>query len=117
MTLPTAYDPATEYQRRLAERQAGLAKLKRLDDGIATARGLMFLGAVVFCIFWYFDRALPAWPFGLLLVAFVGLVVVHPADWDCQDGMVKNGHTRNTPASERMTSSTVACSPLEGSRE
>jgi len=77
MTLSTAYDPATEYQRRLAERQAGLAKLKRLDDGIATARGLMFLGAVVFCIFWYFDRALPAWPFGLLLVAFVGLVVVH----------------------------------------
>jgi MutS domain V/MutS domain III len=77
MTLPTAYDPATEYQRRLAERQAGFAKLKSLYDGIATARGLTFLGAVVYCILWYFNRALPFWPFGLLLVAFVALVVVH----------------------------------------
>jgi hypothetical protein len=77
MSLSTAYDPATEYQRRLAERQAGLAKLKRLDDQIATARGLVFLGAVAFCLFWYFNPALPAWPCALLLIAFVGLVVVH----------------------------------------
>ncbi len=77
MTPSTAYDPATEYQRRLAERQAKLAKLKRLDDRIATARGLVFLGAAVFCTLWYFNRTLPAWPFALLVVAFVGLVVVH----------------------------------------
>jgi len=77
MTLPTAYDPATEYQRRLGERQAALAKLQRLNDGIATARGLTFLGAVGYCLLWYFNRALPFWPFGLLAVTFVGLVVAH----------------------------------------
>jgi len=77
MTLPPAYDPATEYQRRLGERQAALAKLQRLNDGIATARGLTFLGAVGYCLLWYFNRALPFWPFGLLVVTFVGLVVAH----------------------------------------
>ena len=31
-------------------------------------------------------------------VSPVGLVVAQPADWDCQDGMVKNRQTRSTPA-------------------
>jgi MutS domain V len=77
MTFPSAYDPATEYRRRLAERQAALAKLDRIDDGISTARGLTFLGAVIYCGAWYFDHALPFWPFGLLLIAFVALVILH----------------------------------------
>jgi MutS domain V len=77
MTLPTAYDPATEYRRRLSERQAALAKLNRLNDGIATARGLTFLGAVVYCAVWYFNSALPFWPLGVLLLAFVSLIVAH----------------------------------------
>ena len=77
MTLPTAYDPATEYQRRLGERQAALAKLNRLNDWIATARGLTFLGAVGYCLLWYFNSPLPFWPLGVLLLAFVSLIVAH----------------------------------------
>jgi MutS-like protein len=77
MTSSPAYDPATEYRRRLSERQAALAKLNRLDDRIAAARGLAFLGAVVYCLILYFNTTLPAWPLGLLLVVFVSLVVIH----------------------------------------
>jgi hypothetical protein len=77
MTVSTAYDPASEYQRRLADRLAGLRRLGRFDNGLAAARGLTFLAAVGAAFFWYFHRSVPVWPIAVLLAAFVALVLVH----------------------------------------
>jgi hypothetical protein len=77
MIVSTAYDPASEYQRRLAERLAALKRLQRLDDRLALARGLTFLAALAVAIYWFFDRTIPLWPIALPLVGFVGLVLVH----------------------------------------
>jgi len=77
MTVSTAYDPASEYQRRLAERLAALSRLQRLDDRLAAARGLTFLAALAVAIYWFFDRTIPLWPITLPLAAFVGMIALH----------------------------------------
>ncbi len=77
MTVSTAYDPASEYQRRLADRLAGLHRLERFDNGLAAARGLTFLAALAAALFWYFHRSFPAWPSAVLLAAFAALVLAH----------------------------------------
>lgn len=77
MTAPTAYDPASEYQRRLADRMAGLRRLQRFDNSLAAARGLTFLAAVAAAFYWYSNRSVTLWPIAVLLAAFAALVVVH----------------------------------------
>jgi MutS-like protein len=84
-TPSASADPASEYQRRLAERTAALAQLRSYDSALAVARGLTFLAAVAAALYWYLHQQAPAWPTGLFLAVFVVLVLVHQAAADRLD--------------------------------
>ena len=84
-TSSATADPASEYQRRLAERTAALAQLRSYDSGLAVARGLTFLAAVAAALYWYLHQQAPAWPTGLFLAVFVVLVLLHEAVADRSD--------------------------------
>jgi len=77
MIVPTAHDPASEYQRRLADRRADIRRLESFDRRLAASRGLTFLAAVAVAFFWLSNRAVSVWAIAALLAAFVALVLLH----------------------------------------
>jgi hypothetical protein len=84
-TLATARDPATEYERRLAERVADLQTYGRYDNRLAIARGLTFLAALAAAVYWFLHQQAPVWPIVLFLAVFVVLVLLHQAVADRLD--------------------------------
>lgn len=77
MTVAPVPDRVSEYQRRLGDRLAHLNRLTQLDSRISTARGLIFLGAVVAAAFWYWSPEGSVRPVIGFLVLFVALVLAH----------------------------------------
>jgi len=77
MTVPTTHDPASEYQRRLADRRAEIRRFESFDNRLAAARGLTFLAAIAVAFFWLSNRDASVWAIAALLTAFVALVLLH----------------------------------------
>jgi hypothetical protein len=86
MNVPTAHDPASEYQRRLADRRAEIRRLERFDNRLAAARGLTFLATVAVAFFWLSDRGASVWAIVALVIAFVAFVSLHGTVLDRLNG-------------------------------
>ena len=79
MTVAPVADRVSEYQRRLEDRLARLKRLTTIDNRIATARGVIFLAAVVAALLWYSSESGSLRPVIGFLVLFVALVLAHGA--------------------------------------
>jgi MutS domain V len=79
MTVAPVPDRVSEYQRRLEDRLARLKRLTTIDNRISTARGLIFLGAVVAAVIWYSSEGGSLRPVIGFLVLFVALILAHDA--------------------------------------
>jgi hypothetical protein len=77
MTVAPVPDRVSEYQRRLEDRLARLKRLTTIDNRISTARGLIFLAAVVDGILWYSTENGSLRPLFGFLVLFIALVLAH----------------------------------------
>ena len=77
MTVPAAHDPASEYQRRLADRQADIRRLERWDNLLSASRGLTFLALLVVGFLWLSNRSGSIVSVAALLAAFAALVAAH----------------------------------------
>lgn len=72
-----AVNPQAEYERRLGERRAAVARLDSQDGHIANARLVVFASAIAVAFFAFARHALSAWWLVLPAAAFVALLVVH----------------------------------------
>jgi hypothetical protein len=77
MTVAPVVDRVSEYQRRLEDRVARLKRLTTIDNRISTARGVVFLAAVVAGILWYTTENGSLRPILGFLVLFLALVLAH----------------------------------------
>jgi hypothetical protein len=77
LIVTIVWDPRSEYERRLAQRRETVARSAALDNGLAAARGLVFLGGLALLVLAY---QLPGLSAAWLLVpigVFVVLILVH----------------------------------------
>jgi hypothetical protein len=77
MAIAPVVDRAPEYQCRHDDRLSRLQRLTKIDNRISTARGLIFLGAVVAGVAWYSTANGSLRPVLGFLGLFVALVLVH----------------------------------------